>query len=86
MDIPTGEVNKILTALNFGMRGDMPAQVRLAGTKGLLNAIEFAHRNFEQDADRNAIMETICASTQCGDSEEVRKTVRVQCFESLVRL
>ena len=80
MEIADDEVNKILTALNFGMRGDMPPNVRLAGTKGLLNAIEFAHRNFEQERDRTAIMETICASTQCRDSEDVRKTA----FECLV--
>ena len=47
------------------MRKDQPEmEVRLAGTNALLNALEFVRTNFDNEAERNYIMQTICETTQ----------------------
>ena len=38
--------------------------IRLAGTRALLNTLEFARQNFEVEAERSFIMQTICEATQ----------------------
>lgn len=44
--------NQILTAVIQGMRKDEPsAEVRLAGTTALLNALEFVRANFEKEVN-----------------------------------
>mgnify|MGYP002837003353 CR=1 FL=1 len=64
------------------MRKDQPEmEVRLAGTNALLNALEFVRTNFDNEAERNYIMQTICETTQA----EV-KELRVAGFECLVRV
>ena len=55
--------------------------MRLAGTQALLNALEFVKTNFDKEAERNYIMQTICEGTQCE-----RKEVKVASFECLVQV
>ncbi len=51
------EINMILTAVVAGMGPAEPADSRLAATIALGNAIEFAQHNFENDQERNYIMQ-----------------------------
>ena len=58
------EVNMILTAVVAGMRPDEPSQeIRLAATTALSNAVEFAEHNFENEQERNYIMQMVCQGT-----------------------
>lgn len=52
------QINMILTAVVAGMRPEEPSQdTRLAATTALNNAIEFAEHNFENEQERNYIMQ-----------------------------
>lgn len=74
------QVNNLLTAIAQGMNQSEPSNdVRLAATKALHNALDFAQTNFENDMERNYIMQVICEATLCSD---VR--VRQAAFECLV--
>ena len=74
--------NLILTAVIQGMRKEEPnLDVRLAGTTALLNALEFVKTNFDTEAERNYIMQTVCEGTQCE-----RKEIKVASYECLVQV
>lgn len=76
------QVDNILTAVVQGMRRDEPdPEVRLAATTALYNALEFAHSNFENDQERNYIMQVVCEGTV---SPEPR--VRQASLECLVKI
>lgn len=65
-----------------GMKKDeADTQVRLAATVALYNALEFAQTNFDNDAERNYIMQMICEGTIAPDSK-----VREASFECLVKI
>lgn len=50
--------NEILTAVVAGMRNEeQDLAVKLAATKALCNALEFANKNFEVEAERSYIMQ-----------------------------
>lgn len=51
------EINMILTAVVSGMGASEPNDSRLAATIALGNAIEFANHNFENDNERNYLMQ-----------------------------
>lgn len=66
------DVNKVLTAVVQGMQRDVQDNdIRHAATRALLNALEFAHANFENENERNYLMQVICEGTQSTD-ERVR--------------
>lgn len=82
--------NHILTAVVHGMKyagsaangtAESAAAVRLAATQALNNALEFARTQFNNDTDRNAIMNTIYEAAKSGDDQ-----VRQAAFEGLVRI
>lgn len=61
-DVPPALVadssNAILTAIVHGMKKDEPSDaVRLAATNALLNSLEFTRANFENETERNFIMQ-----------------------------
>eukprot|EP00879_Flechtneria_rotunda_P012371 GHRR01012918.1.p1 GENE.GHRR01012918.1~~GHRR01012918.1.p1 ORF type:complete len:702 (+),score=217.59 GHRR01012918.1:232-2106(+) len=67
------QINMILTAVVAGMRPEEPSpDTRLAATKALQNAIEFADHNFENEQERNYIMQMVCQGTTAND-ERIRK-------------
>ena len=73
----------ILTAVIQGMRKEETnLEVRLAGTTALSNALEFVKSNFETEAERNYIMQTVCETTQC----DAKKEVKVAAYECLVQI
>ena len=73
----------ILTAVIQGMRKEEPnLEVRLAGTTALSNALEFVKTNFENEVERNYIMQTVCETTQC----DTKKEVKVAAYECLVQI
>jgi importin subunit beta-1 len=74
--------NQILTAVVQGMRKEEPsADVRVAGTTALLNALEFVKANFEKEAERNYILTVVCEATQAPVAP-----IRVAAFECLVKI
>mmetsp|Transcript_36758 Transcript_36758/g.92846 ORF Transcript_36758/g.92846 Transcript_36758/m.92846 type:complete len:881 (-) Transcript_36758:305-2947(-) len=72
------EINMILTAVVSGMGATESNDSRLAATIALGNAIEFANHNFENDNERNYLMQVVCQGTQ---ASEIR--IRVASFECL---
>jgi len=76
------QANLILTAVVQGMRKEeLNMDVRLAGTNALLNALEFVKSNFENEFERNYIMQTVCEGTQAE-----RKDVKVAAYECIVQI
>ncbi len=64
------------------MRADEPSTaVKGAATTALLNSLEFCRANFDNDAERNVIMQVVCEATQSPDIN-----VRVTALECLVRI
>ncbi|XP_004305111.1 PREDICTED: importin subunit beta-1-like isoform X1 [Fragaria vesca subsp. vesca] len=81
-DLQQDEVNFVLTAVIRGMElAENSSEVRLAATRTLFNALEFAQKNFENEKDQTYIMKIIC---QTALSKEVN--VRQAAFECLTSI
>lgn len=77
--LSTEEINMILTAVVAGMGQAEPiAETRLAATQALSNAIEFASTNFDNENERNYIMQVVCQGTLSPDQR-----IRYASFECL---
>ncbi|RMD41056.1 hypothetical protein DV735_g4067, partial [Chaetothyriales sp. CBS 134920] len=64
-----GQSNAILTAVVQGARKEEPdSAVRLAALTALSDATEFIRSNFDNEAERNYIMQVVCEATQGPDS------------------
>uniref|UniRef100_A0A8R1EQM7 Importin N-terminal domain-containing protein n=1 Tax=Caenorhabditis japonica TaxID=281687 RepID=A0A8R1EQM7_CAEJA len=80
-----GRANDVLTAIVHGMRPEeVSANVRLAATTALLNSLEFTKTNFENEAERNIIMQVVCESTN--SSEQRVKVASLQCLVRIMQL
>jgi len=65
----TQHSNAILTAVVQGARKEEPNQdVRYSAMVALGDSLEFVRTNFENDGERNYIMQVICEATQSTDS------------------
>ena len=61
--------NSILTAVVQGARKEEAnLDVRYAGITALSDSIEFVRTNFENEGERNYIMQVVCEATQAGDA------------------
>ncbi|XVF55044.1 hypothetical protein PTKIN_Ptkin06aG0005100 [Pterospermum kingtungense] len=81
-DLVQDEVNAVLTAVVQGMNlAEHGPEVRLAATRALYNALEFAQTNFENEMERNYIMKVVCDTAV---SKEVE--IRQAAFECLVAI
>lgn len=69
-------VNQILSSIVDGMRADRRNDIRLAAVIALNNSLDFTSKNFEIEAERNAIMTAICEATQSPDLK-----IRERAFE-----
>eukprot|EP00123_Amoebidium_parasiticum_P016581 comp23506_c0_seq1/m.39386 comp23506_c0_seq1/g.39386 ORF comp23506_c0_seq1/g.39386 comp23506_c0_seq1/m.39386 type:complete len:883 (-) comp23506_c0_seq1:641-3289(-) len=77
--------NPILTAIINGMRKEEPSNsVKLAATTALLNSLEFIKNNFDNDGERNYIMQVVCEATQCPDVQVVVRAL--QCLVKIMSL
>uniref|UniRef100_A0A0A9X169 Importin subunit beta n=3 Tax=Lygus hesperus TaxID=30085 RepID=A0A0A9X169_LYGHE len=77
--------NQILTAIIHGMRStETSNHVRLAATNALLNSLEFTRGNFEEEFERNYIMEVVCEATQSTDTQV--KVAALQCLVKIMTL
>ena len=64
-DVLESQSNLILTAVIQGMRKEeTDPDTRLAGTQALYNALAFVKKNFDNETERNYIMQTVCEGTQ----------------------
>ncbi|KAI9504650.1 karyopherin Kap95 [Coemansia spiralis] len=81
-EILAAQSNTILTAVIQGANSEEPSQdVRFAAITALYNSLEFVRQNFENDGERNVIMQTVCEATQSPSS-----SVQIAAFECLVRI
>lgn len=81
-ELEQSEVNAILTAVVQGMNlAQHTAEIRLAATKALYNALGFAQTNFENEMERNYIMKMVC---ETATSQEVE--IRQAAYECLVAI
>lgn len=81
-DLVQDEVNAVLTAVVQGMNlAEHSPEVRLAATRALYNALDFAQTNFENEMERNYIMKMVC---ETAISKEVE--IRQAAFECLVSI
>ncbi|XP_047316427.1 importin subunit beta-1-like [Impatiens glandulifera] len=81
-DLVQEEVNSILTAVVQGMSvGEYGPEVRLAATKALYNALDFAQTNFDNEMERNFIMKVVCETAVAKEPE-----IRQAAFECLVSI
>ncbi|KAL6278188.1 hypothetical protein ACE6H2_021789 [Prunus campanulata] len=81
-DLGQDEVNNVLTAVVQGMNlAENSPDVRLAATRALYNALEFAQTNFENEMERNYIMKMVCETAL---SKEV--DIRQAAFECLASI
>ena len=61
--------NSILTAVVQGARKEEPnLEVRNAAMTALSDSLEFVRTNFDNEGERNYIMQVVCEATQSGDS------------------
>ena len=76
-------VNAVLTAVVAGMRRDeRDAGVRLAATRALCNALEFAAANFESADERAYLMQVMCEGAALAPEARAREAA----FECLVKV
>ncbi|XP_057947750.1 importin subunit beta-1 [Malania oleifera] len=81
-DLVQDEVNSVLTAVVQGMNlAEHSPEVRLAATKALYNALDFAQTNFENEMERNYIMKVVCETAVSKEAE-----IRQAAFECLVSI
>lgn len=81
-DLGQDEVNSVLTAVVQGMNlAENSSEVRLAATRALYNALEFAETNFENEMERNYIMKMVC-ETALSKEAEIRQ-VAFECLASI---
>eukprot|EP00286_Rhodomonas_abbreviata_P024991 CAMPEP_0181308270 /NCGR_PEP_ID=MMETSP1101-20121128/11366_1 /TAXON_ID=46948 /ORGANISM="Rhodomonas abbreviata, Strain Caron Lab Isolate" /LENGTH=898 /DNA_ID=CAMNT_0023414627 /DNA_START=90 /DNA_END=2786 /DNA_ORIENTATION=- len=77
--------DEILTAVVAGMRVDeSELSVKLAATKALSNALEFANKNFQVDAERDYVMTVICEA--CVSANDEVKEHAYQCLGRIAEL
>ena len=64
----TGHSNSILTAVVQGARKEeVNLDVRNAAITALSDSLEFVRTNFDNEGERNYIMQVVCEATQSGD-------------------
>uniref|UniRef100_A0A5B7B4P7 Putative importin subunit beta-1 n=1 Tax=Davidia involucrata TaxID=16924 RepID=A0A5B7B4P7_DAVIN len=81
-DLVQDEVNSVLTAVVQGMNVTEPSpEVRLAATRALYNALDFAQSNFENEMERNYIMKVVCETVMAKETE-----IKQAAFECLVSI
>eukprot|EP00298_Acanthocystis_sp_HF-20_P016134 c21387_g2_i1.p1 GENE.c21387_g2_i1~~c21387_g2_i1.p1 ORF type:complete len:856 (-),score=317.86 c21387_g2_i1:49-2616(-) len=86
--VVSGQSNNILTAVIQGM---VPAEpdlaVRLSATKALNNALVFVKTNFDNQLERNFIMQTICETcVASGEQSSVLSQLKLFAYECLVKV
>uniref|UniRef100_A0A2P2J5M7 Uncharacterized protein MANES_08G095300 n=1 Tax=Rhizophora mucronata TaxID=61149 RepID=A0A2P2J5M7_RHIMU len=81
-DLGQDEVNSVLTAVVQGMNfAENSSEVRLAATRALYNALDFAQNNFKNEMERNYIMKVLCETALSKEAE-----IRQAAFECLVSI
>lgn len=80
VEILQPQSNQILTAVCKGMK-DPNNDVKLAGCNALYNALEFVKSNFENEGERNYIMQVLCDACIVEDIK-----VRIAGMECMVKI
>ena len=78
-------VNAVLTSVVSGMRPEEANRdIKIAATKALDNALEFASNNFSNEAERNYIMQVLCQETLAEDPRV--QQIAWECLISIAEL
>jgi importin subunit beta-1 len=80
-EVASSDVNSILTAIVNSLRVDLPDGIREAAIIALLNSLDFTSKNFEVQAERDAIVKAVCESTQ---AQNVK--IRQKAFECIAKI
>eukprot|EP01103_Thecamoeba_quadrilineata_P017548 TRINITY_DN6286_c0_g1_i1.p1 TRINITY_DN6286_c0_g1~~TRINITY_DN6286_c0_g1_i1.p1 ORF type:complete len:859 (+),score=168.64 TRINITY_DN6286_c0_g1_i1:38-2578(+) len=73
--------NYILTAVVNGMAKEGNKEIKIAAANALINALEFARSNFENETERNIIVQVVGQSTSSDDPK-----LRELAFQCLVKI
>ncbi|KAK6464775.1 armadillo-type protein [Scheffersomyces coipomensis] len=63
------QASGILIAIVQGVQSSEPKVVRLTALNALVNSLAFIKNNFENEGERNYIMQVVCEATQADDPE-----------------
>jgi importin subunit beta-1 len=74
-------VNHIISAIIHGVHPTGPDEIRLAAITALANSLELVHHNFEVEAERDTIMQTVCEATQAQNEK-----IRERSYECLTKI
>jgi len=77
------QANQILTAVCKGIK-DPNNEIKLAGCRAMLNALEFVRSNFEKEVERNYIMQVLCDAASCPDPKV--RTASMECIVNVASL
>lgn len=78
--IPAIEVNKILNGIGLSMNDEIPEKLYIAATTAMLNTLEFASQNMQNQNERNMILGLIVKATK-----SKYESVRVKGYQCIVR-
>ena len=76
----------ILTAIVDGARDERPESVRAAAMAALHTSLGFAQKNFETEAERNVIMQTICSNMRPPPTPSAVRLAAHECAARVVKL
>ena len=71
----------MLTTIVDGIRADRPDEIRFAAAKALANSLSFTQKNFDNQTERDMILNTICEATQSQSAK-----VRAAAYECIVQI
>lgn len=61
-------VDLILNCIVSGMASACSDNIRAAAVTAMANSLKFCSKNFEVQAERDAIMQSMCDAAQCADA------------------
>lgn len=76
--IDKSAVDLILNCIVSGMATSCTDNTRAAAVTAMANSLKFCTKNFEVEAERDAIMQSVCDAAQCADTR-----VRIKAFQCM---
>jgi importin subunit beta-1 len=76
--VDKGTVDLILNCIVSGMASSCTNNIRAAAVTAMANSLKFCSKNFEVQAERDAIMQAMCDAAQCTDAR-----VRMKAFQCM---
>lgn len=80
-NIEKSTVDLILNCIVSGMASSCSDNIRAAAVTAMVNSLKFCNKNFEVQAERDAIMQAVCDAAQCSDPRV--RTKAFQCMDEV---